>query len=194
VLPGGIEKFAIIFKQNGQIELPDNCNFHYGSYRILDNDSLLLTDIGPGTKIYYLPDLLMDWEILFIHSLIVAKTYSINSNQLTIYCDSDYDLVFDFVDDYNKGKLLVFTNSNLLNCVFEIEFSINNVSYSLTAGLTYLEYECQCEDSLNIGVLLDLNEGTYAYIANELNCVGNNKINSWSGEIHVSSDSYTNIF
>lgn len=191
--PDEIEKFNIIFKQNGAIQLPKNCNFSQGTFQVTGNDSLVITSIGPGTKKYCLPDLFMEWETLFIQHLVEARTYAIDGHKLTLFCDSEYDLVFDYLDKYNKGNLLVCTNSNLMNCVWEIDFSVNNKSYSINAGSTYPDHTCQCSDTNNTGLLLELEEGTYEYEANELNCVAENKTNSWSGQVTVSTDSCTLI-
>ena len=194
--PEQIEQFAIVFRQNGKIDLPNYCNYSFGKYNLIRNDSLQIYDVGPGTEKYCLPDLSMDWEVLFINNLIASKTYSIEENHLTINCNSEYDLVFDFVEYYDsdKGKILFYTNSHILNCVFEIDISINEKSYSLSASSTYSDNDCQCNNSLNIGVLLKFERGSYDYTANELNCIASNKVNTWSGQVKVVSDSCTVIF
>lgn len=194
LFPQELDKFIIIFKDDGLIELPGYCNYSFGHYELIGNDSLLVYDLGPATKKYCLPDLHMEWEVLFIHTLAESKSYSIDGNQLIIHCQNDYNLVFDYRDQYDKGSLLVCTNSNLMNCVWEIDFSVNNISYSINAGSTYPDYSCRCSDTLNIGLLLELEEGTYQYIANELNCIADNKVNSWSGQVVVSTDSCSEIY
>ena len=195
--PEQIEKFDIVFRQNGKIELPSYCNYSYGKYNLFDIDSIHIYDVGAGTYKYCLPDLSMDWEILFINNLTASETYLIEQNHLTIKCNSDYDLVFDFIENYDtdEGKLLFCTNSHIINCVFEIEISLNNVVIdTLTAGSVYSDNDCQCDNSLDIGLLLNIEEGTYNYLANELNCAATNRINSWTGEIKIVEDSCTVIF
>lgn len=195
--PEQLDKFDIVFKQHGILELPKYCNYSFGTYNLISNDSLIISNVGPGTEKYCLPDLLMDWETLFINALRESTTYSILQNHLTINCNSAYDLVFDFIESYDneKSKILFCTNSHIINCPFEIEISLNNVVIdTLTAGSVYSYNDCQCDNSSDIGLLLNIEEGAYNYLANELNCSATNRVNSWTGEIKVVEDSCTVIF
>lgn len=194
--PEQINRFYMTLRKNGSVELSGLCNFSYGKYSIADNDTLIFYNVGPATKIYCLPDLLMDWESLFTQNLRQSETYKIEQNQLMIHTGYDYDLVFDFVGFYDsdKGKLLFYSNSDMLNCVYEIEISINEISYSLTAASVYSDTDCKCDNPLNTGILLNLKQGTYSYAAHELNCISSNKINNWAGQADVMKDSCTVIF
>lgn len=196
-IPEQIDNFSIVFKKNREIELSGFCNFSYGKYKINETDSVDILNIGPSTKMYCLGELFMDWEQIFAKNFPKSKTYSIHRNQLTIFCDSDYNLVFDFIGNYSskQGNVLFCTNSPIINCVFDIELSINNeIVDTLNAGSVYVNNECQCENTLNVGLSIDLEAGEYNYNANELNCIATNKINSWSGNFKVIEDSCTVIF
>lgn len=192
MFPEQIDKFDIVFKQHGIIELPDYCNYSWGTYNLIGTDSLVISNVGPGTEKYCLPDLSMDWEILFINALRESKTYSIENNQLTINCNSDYDLTFDFVECYerNKGQLLFCTNSAIINCPFAIEISLNNtIVDTLTAASTYSDTNCQCVDQTDIGILIELTLGSYDFYASEINCSATNRVNNWIGEVDIKADS-----
>jgi heat shock protein HslJ len=195
--PEEMDSFNIIFKQDGNIELPDYCNFSYGYYELEVSDSIHIVSLGPGTEKYCLPDLYMDWEILFVNSLREANTYSIANNQLTIHCESDYNLVFDFIDNYsyNPGKLLFCTNSYLINCPFQIEISLNQVIIdTLTAASVFSPGKCICEDTAHIGILHNMAPGRYVYAARELNCVATNRQIGWEDYLTVKEDSCTTVF
>lgn len=194
--PEQINKFYMTLKKNGTVELSGLCNFSYASYSLTDIDNLIFFNVGPATKIYCLPDLLMDWESLFTQNLRQSESYKIEQNQLTINTGNDYNLVFDFVEYYDpdKGKILFYSNSDMLNCVYEIEISINEISYSLTAASVYSDTVCKCDYPGNTGILLSLKQGTYSYTASELNCISSNKVNNWSGQANVVRDSCTVVF
>ena len=91
--PSEIDDFEILFQESSTIELTNLCNCSFGNYKILDGDSLSIYNIGEGTEKYCLPEKSMDWETLFINSLIMAESYSIRNNTLTIKCREN-DLVF----------------------------------------------------------------------------------------------------
>lgn len=195
--PEGIDNLYIVFKKAGDIELTGFCNFSYGEYNLTYTDSLEIINIGPSTLMYCLPELLMDWEIIFACNFPASKTFTISQNQLTINCDSEYNLVFDFVEIYNlkQGKVLFCTNSPLINCVFNIEISINNkIVDTLNAGSVFENLDCECENTLNTGLMINLESGEYNFSANELNCIATNKVNSWDGNITVIADSCSVIF
>jgi heat shock protein HslJ len=195
--PDQIDKFHIIFKQYGIIELPDYCNYSFGTYSLINNDSLIISNVGPGTEKYCLPDLAMDWETLFINALRESETYSIMNNQLTVNCTGDYDLVFDFVEsmDSDKGKLLFYTNSQIINCPFAIEISLNNtIIDTLTAASTYSDTSCYCDDQTGIGLIKEIASGSYIFHASEINCSATNRVNSWTGDITIKNDSCSVIF
>ena len=100
-------------------------------------------------------------------------------------------------DNYSskQGNVLFCTNSPLLNCVWDIELSINNeIVYTLNARSVYDNKECQCEDTTDIGLSIDLEAGEYSYNANELICIATNKNNSWFGNFKVIEDSCTVVF
>ena len=195
--PTEIENFEIVFRKNGKINLPDYCNYSYGEYILGESNSINIYNVGEGTEKYCSPEIRMDWETLFINNLVSAKTYSVENNQLKIYCESNYDLVFEFVEYYDsdKGKLLFYTNSHIINCVFDIELFVNGVKIgNLDARSTYTDNDCNCDNSTGIGLLLNLKKGTYDYSANEINCIATNKVNSWSGQVNVIGDSCTVVF
>jgi heat shock protein HslJ len=195
--PDQLDKFHIIFKQPGIIELPDYCNYSFGSYNLSDNDAIVISNVGPGTEMYYLPELAMDWEVLFINALREAETYSIEHDQLTITSSGDYNLVFDFVKSFgnDKGKILFYTNSGLINCPFAVEISLNNtVIDTLTAASTYSDTECECDDETGIGLLKEMAQGSYMFYAREINCTGTNRVNTWLDEVTVKKASCSVIF
>ena len=195
--PEQFDKFYVVFKSNGDIELLGFCNFSYGDYELINTDSLRINNIGPSTLMYCLPDLRMDWELIFATNFPNSKTYTIDNNKLTVNCDSEYDLAFNYVEnsDLKKGKVLFCTNSPIINCPSEIEISINDkIIDTLTAGSVYNNTDCQCEDTLNIGLAVDLNTGKYSYNANEINCIATNTVNSWTGDFTVIEDSCAIIF
>jgi len=195
--PEQFDKFYIVFKSNGNIELLGFCNFSYGDYELINTDTLQINNIGPSTLMYCLPDSRMDWELIFATNFPNSKTFSIDKNKLTVNCESEYDLVFDYVESSNlkQGKVLFCTNSPIINCPSEIEISINNeVIDTLTAGSVYDNTDCQCEGTINIGLSVDLSTGEYSYNANEINCIATNTVNSWTGNFTVIEDSCTMIF
>jgi hypothetical protein len=100
----------------------------------------------------------------------------------------------DSKDDSEKGQLLFYTNSALINCPFKIELSLNgNKIGSVDASSIFSDTNCNCEDS-GIGLLLNLKEGTFNYSANEIVCTATNRINSWTGTVNVTKDSCTVVF
>jgi len=194
--PDQIEKFHISFKQHGIIELPDYCNYSFGTYELLGSDSLIISRVGPGTRKACLPNILMDWEDLFINALRESHTYSINNSQLIIESRGDYDLVFEFIQSYTDriGQLLVCTNSAMINCPFEIQVSINNtIIDTITAASTYSSTSCQCDDNFGIGIKMELPAGEYFLYATEVNCQASNRINDWFEEIQIKTDSCSRV-
>lgn len=194
--PSGIEDFEIVFRKNGKINLSNLCNYSYGNYEIKPNDSLRIFSLGQATKRYCLPDVLMDWEIQFISGLFHADTYSTSKNRLTINSGNN-KLIFTFVDKYDsdKGKVLFCTNSHSMNCVFEIEISIDGEKAgTLDAGSLYSDIDCYCENSADIGLLIPLEKGEHSYLAKEIKCNGINATGSWSGSFSIAGDSCTVIF
>jgi len=194
--PSGIDDFEIVFRKNGKINLSNLCNYSYGIYETKPSDSIRIFNLGRGTERYCLPDVLMDWEIQFISGLFHAETYSISKNRLIIN-SRDYKLMFTFIDNYDssKGKVLFCTNSHIMNCVFEIEISINGEKVgTLDAGSFYSDIDCFCKNSADIGLLIPLEKGEYAYSAKELKCIGINATGSWSGNFTIAGDSCTVIF
>ena len=195
--PDQINKFHISFKQHGIIELPDYCNYSSGSYGLLGTDSIIISKVGPGTEMYCLPDIFMDWEILFINALRESHNYSIDNSQLLIETSGDYDLVFEFIQNYSNstGQLLVCTNSALINCPFEIQISINNtIIDKISAASTYSDTACQCKDGFEIGIKKELPAGKYLLYAEEINCQGTNRINDWLDEFEIKTDSCSKIY
>lgn len=195
--PDQIDTFYLVFGQYGILELPDYCNYSFGHYELLPNDSLIISNVGPGTEKYCQPDLRMNWENLFINSLRESGTYSITNDQLTINCHSDYNLVFNLVENFktDNGKLLFCTNSGLINCPFAIEISLNNtITDTLTAASSYSDTMCQCDDQSSIGSVREIASGSYTYYAREINCSAENRVNEWMGEIKIKRDSCSLIF
>lgn len=98
-------------------------------------------------------------------------------------------------DNSDKGKLLFYTNSSLGNCVFEIDILVNGEKVgTLDASSKYTDSDCNCDNPTGIGLLVNLEKGTYNYSANETNCIATNKVNSWSGQINVEQNSCAVIF
>lgn len=101
----------------------------------------------------------------------------------------------DSADDTDKGQLLFYTNSALINCPFEIEISLNGDKIGvINASTTFSDTNCDCEDSSGIGLLLDLKKGTYNYSADETECIATNKINSWTGTVNITRDTCKVVF
>ena len=93
--PSDINDFEIIFGESGEIDMSNLCNYSYGNYLISDNDSLMIYNVGAGTEKYCLPGKSMDWETIFINSLITAETFSIVNKKFIINCQSN-QLVFEY--------------------------------------------------------------------------------------------------
>ncbi len=95
--PSTINDFEIAFKENGNIELVNLCNYTFGSYSLSSGNSIKIYNVGQGTEKYCEPLLRMQWETLFVNSFITAKTYSIDKKKLSINCE-DCKLVFAVVE------------------------------------------------------------------------------------------------
>jgi hypothetical protein len=94
-----------------------------------------------------------------------------------------------------KGKLLFYTNSPSINCVFKIDILVNGEKIgTLDASSKYTDSDCNCDNPTGIGLLVNLGKGTYNYSANEINCIATNKVNSWTGQVNVEQNSCTVIF
>lgn len=118
-------------------------------------------------------------------SLLVILFISISL--IFVSCDND--------EEFGDGKVLFCTNSHIINCVFDIEISVDNkVIGHLDASSVFSDTICQCESSINIGLLLNLETGTYSYTANEINCIATNKVNTWTGQFVIDKDDCTEIF
>jgi hypothetical protein len=155
-----------------------------------------VNNVGAGTEKYCLPDKSMDWETLFINSLVSTETYSITGNKLTINCQ-DNKLVFDFKSTYdsNKGKVLFCTNAHMMNCIFSIDISFEGEKIgTLDASSSYSDNDCYCENSAGIGLLISMDKGNYSYSAQNTECNATNITNSWTGDLTVIGDSCTVIF
>jgi len=84
------------------------------------------------------------------------------------------------------GEILFCTNSQIGNCGFSIEISVDNaIVGTLTAGSGYSSTTCLCPESSFIGMLVEIETGSHTYYAKELNCVATNRINDWSGSIDI---------
>ena len=87
------------------------------------------------------------------------------------------------------GEILFCTNSDIGNCVFSIEISVDgNIIGTLTAASSYSSGNCACPESFFIGMKVDVETGLHTYHAKELDCAATNRINEWSGSINVSND------
>lgn len=194
--PSDIDDFEIVFRKNRKIDLTNLCNYSFGNYSISEIDSLKIYNVGAGTEKYCLPDKSMDWETIFINSLVSAKTYSILDNRLTINCQ-DNQLLFDFKSTYdsNKGKVLFCTNAHTMNCIFSIDISVDGKKLgTLDASSTYSDNDCYCENSVGIGLLISMDKGKYTYSVQETECSATNITNSWTGDLTIVGDSCSMIF
>lgn len=99
----------------------------------------------------------------------------------------------DSKNDSESGQLLFYTNSALINCPFNLELSLNGDKTGSISASTIFS-DTNCEVSSGIGLLLNLNEGTYNYSANESECSATNRINSWTGTVYVTKDSCAVVF
>ena len=195
--PAEINDFSIIFQKNGKIDLPEYCNYSSGEFSLNKKDSIKIFNVGPGTEKYCSPDLAMNWETLFINSLVNAETFALNQNKLTIHSNSDYNLIFSFVEQHNSniGRILFCTNANRMNCLFDIRLYINYTYVgALDGSSAYNQRYCQCESENDIGFMVDMMKGKYKYSAKNLLCDASNAVNSWSGEVTVAGDFCTVIF
>jgi hypothetical protein len=101
----------------------------------------------------------------------------------------------DSENDSDKGQLLFYTNSSLINCPFEIEISLNGDKIGfVNASSLFSDTNCDCDDPSGIGLLLDLKEGTYNYSADEIECTAANRINSWTGTVYITRDKCKVVF
>ena len=97
--------------------------------------------------------------------------------------------------DVGKGEVLFCTNSYLINCPFLIEISIDNKYVdTLTAESEFTSTDCICEDSGNLGLLIELEPGYHSYSAHEVNCAGTNRTSTWTGSIEVTKVNCVTIF
>lgn len=94
--PSDIADFEIVFQGNEKIKLFNLCNYSYGNYEISDYDSIRIFKVGQGTEMFCQSVIRMDWESLFINNLVLAETFSISKNRLTINC-RDSKLTFGFI-------------------------------------------------------------------------------------------------
>jgi heat shock protein HslJ len=196
VYPGELEPFEISFHRLGIMELEGLCNFHYGEYILEDHSTIEIFEIGPGTKMCCLPDLLMEWEQLFIEKLKKSESYSIKRNQLIIKCKDSEDLVFDFQQSPSNstGQILFCTNSLIINCPYRIEISLGGVCIdTITARSVFSEENCACSPDFRSGVVIEMDMGLFEFSARELECVAENKVNFWSGEVEVKENKCSTV-
>jgi hypothetical protein len=94
-----------------------------------------------------------------------------------------------------KGDMLFCTNSNIINCPFSIEISIDErVVGTLNSSSDFSSTNCSCPSPENIGVLFTIETGDHSYSALEVECAGSNRVNSWSGNIKINKDECQLIF
>ncbi|MFO8066050.1 MAG: hypothetical protein R6U11_00575 [Bacteroidales bacterium] len=94
-----------------------------------------------------------------------------------------------------KGDILFCTNSNIINCPFSIEISIDDrIVGTLNAGSDFNSTNCSCPSNENIGILFNIETGNHTYSAVEIECAGSNRVNSWSGNLKVEKDECKVIF
>ena len=102
------------------------------------------------------------------------------ASTLIIGCDKETEM----------GEVLFCTNSGILNCPFSIEISIdNNIADTLTAASEYTSMKCACPELDNIGILIDAEAGEHTFYAKELDCIGVNRVNEWSGNFEITANS-----
>lgn len=196
VYPGELEPFEISFHRLGIMELEGLCNFHYGEYILEDHTMIEILEIGPGTYMYCLPDLAMEWEQLFIENLKECESYSIKSNQLIIKCKNSVNLVFDFQQSPSNstGQILFCTDSWLINCPFRIQISLGGVCIDTITGESVVSAEhCTYSPDFGNGVAIEMDIGLFKFSAREIECVAENKVNFWSGEVEVKENKCSTV-
>ncbi len=192
--PEGEKNFKLIFRTNGRFKILKGCNYSFGTYK--ENDKLLnFNSIGPGTEMYCLP--ISDFEDLFIKALTAVKSYTKNSEQLILQADK-YDIILEYAGKYDvtTGKVLFCTNFHILNCISEIEISVNGKKIGkITSGSQYNDEDCVClESAPKIGEIFAFKEGKYNYTAKNTKCTTVNTTNKWSGSFTIKGDNCMSVF
>lgn len=94
--PKGAQNITLQFKSKSDtLSFSGVCNHGSGTYAIDDkSDKIEISAIGTtGIHCPYI-----EWEIYVVTNLRKAHNYKLAGNNLTIYSDGDYDLIFKRVD------------------------------------------------------------------------------------------------
>ncbi len=194
VFPQKEKNFEMIFRTAGKVKILNGCNFAYATYRRFDT-SIRFDSIGPATKMYCQP--ISDFEALFVKVLSEVKTYKKTENQLILSSDKN-DIVLEYVGKYDltQGKVLFCTNIHILNCISEIEITVDGKKAGkIDTGSQYNDRDCSCTQSPpKIGKVFTMKEGTYSYTAKNVKCKAVNTTNEWSGTVKVKGDKCVTVF
>ncbi len=194
VFPSEAKNFEMIFRTDGKLRILNGCNFAYATYTLLDT-SIRFEAIGPSTKMYCQP--ISDFEDLFVRVLREVKAYRKVANQLILSSDKN-DIVLEYVGKYDltQGKVLFCTNIHILNCISEIEITIDGKKVGkIDAGSQYNDRDCSCTQSPpRIGKIFTMKKGTYTYAAKNIKCKAVNTTNEWRGTVKVKGDKCVTVF
>ncbi len=113
IFPSDAKNFEMIFRTDGKLRILNGCNM------------------------YCQP--ISDFEDLFVRVLKEVKAYRKAANQLILSSDKN-DIVLEYVGKYDltQGKVLFCTNIHILNCISEIEITIDGKKVGkIDAGSQY---------------------------------------------------------
>jgi len=100
--PAILDNYAIIFKNDGTVEFPLNCNISSGNYKVNANSfitiygSISFSGFYPATEKYCSE--LYELETVVVNKLLKARMYSVRDKNLTIECE-DYTYLYFKVFD-----------------------------------------------------------------------------------------------
>lgn len=80
--PKNLSPFDLSFQPNGELSVTGGCNYRYGSYSTEDQNTIVFSDLGPGTYLYC-PEL-TEWETGIVWGIEEASTYRSDGARLII--------------------------------------------------------------------------------------------------------------
>lgn len=191
--PSEAKNFELIFRTGGKLNLLNMCNYSYGKY-LVSGSSLQFQVLGPATEMYC--GIIAEFEEVFLGTLSKVKEYKLLNKQLVLSSELR-DVVMEYVGEYDlsMGKALFCTNTNIMNCLFEIEIFIEDKKMGMiTTASQYDDIDCNCSSPSRIGMVFPLKAGTYKYTAKNLKCKAVNATNEWEGTLEIKRDECTTVF
>jgi len=98
-------------------------------------------------------------------------------------------------DSIDKGDVLLYTNAQMMNCLYDIEISVDNrVVGHIDASSIVSNDDCECDEPMKNGLVLSLEKGIHLYEAVNLNCNATNTTNKWTGQFEVKETGCCSVF